>query len=267
MLFTRRTEPPTRDNEWYFDNNIFYQCDCGMPNCTAYAFGRANELTGRINDLSHSNAIEFWNYNRDNDVYPCGDMPRLGAIVVFNGIMINPKTNRPYGHVAVVEHVYPDNSFDTSESSWDENGGEYWYTDHYELDTEAHGGICGFIYYENFEESEGDTVNRADAENYVRTDYIEYLGRPADAEGLDTYATMLENDEITELELDAILQDSDEYQNCKGAEYKKWFIIKCYKAYLGRYPSDDEIASWSDYGRLRDIHHDIYFSEEAENRR
>ena len=39
-----RYEQPAADNPYYFSNrNIFYASNYGMPNCTAYAWGRAYE--------------------------------------------------------------------------------------------------------------------------------------------------------------------------------------------------------------------------------
>jgi len=95
--FTPRLTPPLRNNTCYYSSNIFYSSGYGMPNCTAYAWGRAYEILGKRPDLSLSDAGNWYDYNKINNVYPFGKTPRIGAIVCFD--------NPDGGHVAVVEKI------------------------------------------------------------------------------------------------------------------------------------------------------------------
>ena len=43
--FSPRLSAPSSSNKYYYSNlNVFYKYDYGMPNCTAYAYGRAYEI-------------------------------------------------------------------------------------------------------------------------------------------------------------------------------------------------------------------------------
>ena len=68
-----RYEQPTADNPYYFSNrNIFYASNYGMPNCTAYAWGRAYEYYGTRPSLSYYNAGQWWYDNIEWGAYECG---------------------------------------------------------------------------------------------------------------------------------------------------------------------------------------------------
>ena len=96
--FVPRLNAPHSTNPYYYsDKNIFYKYGFGMPNCTAYAWGRAYELLGESPKLSVDSAHYWWGYNKDGGYYPYGDEPRLGAIACWN--------NSSGGHVAVVEKI------------------------------------------------------------------------------------------------------------------------------------------------------------------
>ena len=99
--FKARTTAPEYSNKYYNSNlNIFYAAGYGMPNCTAYAYGRTYELTGKVPKLCTSNAKYWWDYNKTKGYYKYGQEPKLGAIAVWGGI-----SSFPAGHVAVVEKI------------------------------------------------------------------------------------------------------------------------------------------------------------------
>ena len=98
--FTPRLTPPLRSNTCYYSSNIFYSSGYGMPNCTAYAWGRAYEILGKRPDLSLSDAGKWYEYNKEHNVYPYGKTPKIGAIACFD--------NSDGGHVAVVEKIEND---------------------------------------------------------------------------------------------------------------------------------------------------------------
>lgn len=51
-----------------------------MPNCTAYAYGRAYEILGSEPKLSWNNAEQWYDYNKSNGYYKYGQTPKVGAI-------------------------------------------------------------------------------------------------------------------------------------------------------------------------------------------
>ena len=99
----RLTDNGIAGSGWYEYRNPFYLAHYPMPNCTAYAFGRAWELsdpndTG-INEppLSHGNAEDWYNHA---DNWARGNVPKLGAIACYaDGIFSGD------GHVCVVEEI------------------------------------------------------------------------------------------------------------------------------------------------------------------
>lgn len=107
-----RYEQPAADNPYYFSNrNIFYASNYGMPNCTAYAWGRAYEYYGTRPSLSYYNAGQWWYDNIEWGAYEYGSEPRVGAIAVWD------RWDQNQGHVAFVEAVNG-NQVTLSESAW-----------------------------------------------------------------------------------------------------------------------------------------------------
>lgn len=148
--FVARLASPDGTNQFYFsDMNVFYASGWGMPNCTAYAYGRAYELLGTKPNLSSGNAEDWFDYNKAHNYYPYGDTPKLGAIACWshdNG-----------GHVAVVEKIedntitfsnsgYPSTMFYTNEISANDSNASY--NDSWNL--------LGYIYI--YSESENGTI-------------------------------------------------------------------------------------------------------------
>lgn len=110
--FVPRLEKPASDNKYYFsDINVFHKYGYGMPNCTAYAYGRAYEILGSQPKLSNGNAGKWYQYNKQNGCYKYGTEPKLGAVACWD----NYDTNT--GHVAVVEKIEGD-VVTFSESAW-----------------------------------------------------------------------------------------------------------------------------------------------------
>lgn len=114
MAYTPRTTAPSKTDKHFYSDNIFYQCGYGMPNCTAYAWGRAYELMGSKPKLSTSNAENWWGHN---DGYVRSQTPRVGSIICWRKGRANHSADGA-GHVAVVEAVYSDGSILTSNSNW-----------------------------------------------------------------------------------------------------------------------------------------------------
>ena len=119
--FVPRTTAPEADSPYFTTENPFYNVGLGMPNCTAYAWGRAYEILGQRPPLNIGHA-RYWFYNEGgfpnpDDFFERGQTPRLGAIAVWGASNLGP-----FGHVAVVEAINADGTVDVSESFW---GGQF----------------------------------------------------------------------------------------------------------------------------------------------
>lgn len=125
----------------YETGNPFYLAGFGMPNCTAYAFGRAWEIADPNNQginyppLSTSNAEDWYNHA---DNWPRGSAPALGAIACYaDGIFSGD------GHVCVVEEIdQANNRCLVSESAYN---GYYFRATHY-ISYNGDYGYGGYVF-------------------------------------------------------------------------------------------------------------------------
>ena len=116
--FTPRLTAPASTNKYYYnsDYNVFQKYGYGLPNCTAYAYGRAYEILGKEPKLSWNGAGQWYGYNKSNGYYKYGSTPKVGAIACwcYSG----------GGHVAVVEKIDSSGNMTLSNSEW---GGRTFY--------------------------------------------------------------------------------------------------------------------------------------------
>lgn len=113
----RLTAPSLSDPLYYSNANTYYSIGMGMPNCTAYAWGRAWELVGGQNGTypsgpplaPYSNAEDWYNYG---DPWPRGSTPQLGAIACYKDGDFSG-----WGHVCVLERDNGNNTWLVSESA------------------------------------------------------------------------------------------------------------------------------------------------------
>lgn len=107
--------PATGQYEWLSD---------WMPNCTAYAYGRFNELAGEhnINNLwPTGDGVDWW-WDAPNKGLSTGSTPHVGAAMVWGYYDEDPNYGHP-GHVAIVEQLIYDSlgnliAIRTSNSAW-----------------------------------------------------------------------------------------------------------------------------------------------------
>lgn len=148
-IYSARLAAPGTDNPYFYADNPYYLGGYGMPNCTAYAYGRAYENLGTKPNLSMGNANQWWDYNLSNGYYPSGRTAKLGAIICWG--------NGAAGHVAVVESIVGD-VVTISESSW---GGDLFNSYSYisgSEDSTSIGGFQGYIYVGDFIDASSDTI-------------------------------------------------------------------------------------------------------------
>ena len=129
--FIPRLTAPEQDNPYYTKYNPYWQAGVGLPNCTAFAYGRVNELKQVVSyddalartHLCRGNARKWWDYTDDG--YQRGQTPQLGAVAVFEGIATTA-SGEHYGHVMVVEQIDDDKiTLSGSDAAVDGGGGRY----------------------------------------------------------------------------------------------------------------------------------------------
>ena len=139
-----RLTAPESNNVFYYNSNynVFQKYGYGLPNCTAYAYGRAYEILGKEPKLSWNGAGQWYGYNQTNKYYSYGSTPKLGAIACwcYSG----------GGHVAVVEKI-ENGKITLSNSEW---GGRTFYLTTCSTSDKTYGGnswwtFQGFIYLLN----------------------------------------------------------------------------------------------------------------------
>lgn len=134
--FAPRLTAPSKSNKYYYsDLNKYERYGFGMPNCTAYAWGRAYEILGYEPDLSLNDADTWWQYNKDNKSYPYGKTPKLGAIACWN-------YTTGGGHVAVVEKI-ENGEITFSNSAY---GGKTFYLSYADTDDSNAGGYSSWVF-------------------------------------------------------------------------------------------------------------------------
>lgn len=164
-VYVPRLEAPSYYNEYYFSRaNTYYASGYGMPNCTAYAFGRAYEILEAEPRLSIRDAGCWWYDNIDMHAYDYGQEPRLGAVACWDNY------DESTGHVSIVEEIREDGSVLLSESSW-----SGYFFDTFEIDT---AGKCkytssmrflGYIYPDRPLAGDGTQIIASPGSAFVRS--------------------------------------------------------------------------------------------------
>lgn len=169
--FSPRLSAPSKKNNYYYsDKNIFYKYGYGMPNCTAYAFGRAYELLKKEPQLCHYDAQEWYDYNKDGGYYSYGNTPKLGAIACWS--------YSGGGHVAVVEKI-EDGKITFSNSAW--NSDNFYLT--YAKTSDPNAGeskwnFQGYIYIGDFSNPSANETTESPSEyktGIYQVDVYSYL--------------------------------------------------------------------------------------------
>lgn len=134
---------PIRGNPWWYSSgNIYYAYGHGMPNCTAYAYGRfaeiANQFVPELGGIgAHGDAKQWWD---DTTALAKGSTPALGAVACWGSTASNHG-----GHVAVVEQIdQSTGDIFTSNSAYNST---YFYTQWYYKSNNYYNGSWGGIYY------------------------------------------------------------------------------------------------------------------------
>lgn len=98
--FQPRLSAPSESDSRYYSNENPYFYVAGASNCTNYVYGRAWEILGTKPNLVFSgNAGNWWVVNQNENRYPYGSTPKLGAIACWG------QSGSTIGHIAVVESI------------------------------------------------------------------------------------------------------------------------------------------------------------------
>lgn len=186
--FSPRLSAPSSSNKYYYSNlNVFYKYGYGMPNCTAYAYGRAYEILGSEPKLSWNNAEQWYGYNKSNGYYKYGQTPKVGAIACWS-------YDNGGGHVAVVEKV-ENGQITFSNSAW---SGKNFYLSYASTSDKNAGGnswwnFQGYIYLGDFSGSTSTTQATTKKVTYTtgtyKTDVNDYLNMRSGAGTSYSYVT------------------------------------------------------------------------------
>lgn len=139
------------EKEFYFsDKNIYQKYNFGIPNCTAYTFGRIAELYGfdilqRFKPLNPEYFIEW----TKQEGFELTTIPSVGDVAVFKG------------HCSVVEEVVAgsdDLMIKCSNSQW--NGSDFFCTLHFKTNNFKYKDmdLISFIHIGNFKKKEVNQV-------------------------------------------------------------------------------------------------------------
>lgn len=132
MSFTPRLDDTgILNNPKWYAQNPFYISGYGMPNCTAYSYGRfweesndnPNDMDNKPTGLPLGNGDQWWDSNLQSGNYPLGQEPKLGAVICFQS-----RSPEGVGHVAIVEEINEQTGEITCSNSAYE--GQYFYITH-----------------------------------------------------------------------------------------------------------------------------------------
>ena len=104
--------------DWFYNANPYYHRGFGLPNCTAYAWGRLSEICNSPCSVTRGNAIDWASKQGMTKI----NSPEQGSCIIYSGGILD-SMGRFCGHIGVVEQVYPDGTIDVSMSSY---GGYIW---------------------------------------------------------------------------------------------------------------------------------------------
>lgn len=121
MAFTPRLTPEgIYGSRYYYGENPFEASGFGLPNCTAYAWGRFYEVSGvKPTHLPLSDGGKWYGDAVSSGYYTLGQKPLLGSVICY------ASTTGGAGHVAIVEQINADGSFVISQSGYNRPIAEY----------------------------------------------------------------------------------------------------------------------------------------------
>lgn len=225
--YTPRLNAPESNNVYYYNSNynVFQKYGYGLPNCTAYAYGRAYEILKSTPKLSWNGAGQWYDYNRNGGYYSYGSTPKLGAIACwcYSG----------GGHVAVVEKI-ENGTITLSNSEW---GGRTFYLTTCSTSDKNYGGnswwtFQGFIYLL-------DSATPAPAPTYKTgiyktTDYVNLRYHAGTSNTI--LATIPSNTQVTVTHLYTEASTGWVWGYTTYAGKSGWFVLE-YATYISALPT------------------------------
>ena len=225
--YTPRLNAPESNNVYYYNSNynVFQKYGYGLPNCTAYAYGRAYEILKSTPKLSWKGAGQWYDYNKSGGYYSYGSTPKLGAIACwcYNG----------GGHVAVVEKI-ENGTITLSNSEW---GGRTFYLTTCSTSDKNYGGnswwtFQGFIYLlDNATPAPAPTYKTG---IYKTTDYVNLRYHAGTSNTILT--TIPSNTQVTVTHLYTEASTGWVWGYTTYAGKSGWFVLE-YATYISALPT------------------------------
>lgn len=225
--YTPRLNAPESNNVYYYNSNynVFQKYGYGLPNCTAYAYGRAYEILKSTPKLSWNGAGQWYDYNKNGGYYSYGNTPKLGAIACwcYSG----------GGHVAVVEKI-ENGTITLSNSEW---GGRTFYLTTCSTSDKNYGGnswwtFQGFIYLlDNATPAPAPTYKTG---IYKTTDYVNLRYHAGTSN--TKLATIPSNTQVTVTHLYTEASTGWVWGYTTYAGKSGWFVLE-YATYISALPT------------------------------
>ena len=225
--YTPRLNAPESNNVYYYNSNynVFQKYGYGLPNCTAYAYGRAYEILKSTPKLSWNGAGQWYDYNKNGGYYSYGSTPKLGAIACwcYSG----------GGHVAVVEKI-ENGTITLSNSEW---GGRTFYLTTCSTSDKNYGGnswwtFQGFIYLlDNATPAPAPTYKKG---IYKTTDYVNLRYHAGTSNTILT--TIPSNTQVTVTHLYTEASTGWVWGYTTYAGKSGWFVLE-YATYISALPT------------------------------
>ena len=225
--YTPRLNAPESNNVYYYNSNynVFQKYGYGLPNCTAYAYGRAYEILKSTPKLSWNGAGQWFDYNKNGGYYSYGSTPKLGAIACwcYSG----------GGHVAVVEKI-ENGTITLSNSEW---GGRTFYLTTCSTSDKNYGGnswwtFQGFIYL--LDSATPPPAPTYKTGIYKTTDYVNL--RYHAGTGNTILATIPSNTQVTVTHLYTEASTGWVWGYTTYAGKSGWFVLE-YATYISALPT------------------------------
>ena len=235
----RKTSIGMSGNKWWYSSlNPFYPT-YGLPNCTAYAYGRLLEINNGVKVGLPTGPAGKW-YERTTTIEKTEALePKLGAVICFESLTGGA------GHVAVVEDILPNGNIICSNSAYGKPKLYFYMTEY----SKANGYNDGDYKFQGFIYANLNSENYFDSGRYVSGDF--------NGDGKDDIATMYDygNGKMSLL----VFSSTGSSFNT----WEQWYSVPSNEIYLannvtGRMVSGDfngdgkdDIATMYDYGKGR----------------
>ena len=108
MEYKKRLTVPSKNNKYYYSNNVFYKSGYGMPNCTCYAWGRfleENNITDYAILSRYNHDLKKFSKHKFPGNYEFMSVHQSKGLG-FNNVIIIKMSNDKYGFPSNIKNDY-----------------------------------------------------------------------------------------------------------------------------------------------------------------